>query len=97
MSVTKDPCGKIDKEKEAEKWDNRELGASLEHAQRAPAEMATDLDTALGLKNISIRLQKELIQELKRIGKEEGLGYQPLIRQVLTQYVKHRKATSTQP
>ncbi len=48
------------------------------------------IDEALGLQAISIRLQKDIIQKLKVFAKEEGLGYQPLIRQILTRYVRDK-------
>jgi predicted DNA binding CopG/RHH family protein len=50
------------------------------------------MDDALGLEKVTIRLQKELVEEFKMIAKEEGLGYQPLIRQVLTNYLRTRKS-----
>jgi predicted DNA binding CopG/RHH family protein len=45
----------------------------------------------LGLQSISIRLQKELIEDLKLLAKEMGIGYQPYIRQLLTQHVREKK------
>lgn len=69
-------------------WDNRELGASDEHTREAPAEMNKAVDDSLDLQLISLRLQKDLIEKLKIIAKEEGIGYQPLMRQVLTRFVR---------
>lgn len=45
------------------------------------------IDDALGLQPISIRLQKDLIDSLKGLAQLNGLGYQPLIRQILTRWV----------
>lgn len=53
----------------------------------APAELSAALDEALELQPISIRLQKDLLENLKALAKLNGLGYQPLIRQVLTRWV----------
>ena len=36
---------------------------------------------------ISIRLQKKLIEDLKAIAAHNGIGYQPLVRQLLTRFV----------
>lgn len=69
-------------------WESRELGASAEHARRVSHAEALAVDDALGLQVISIRLQKKLIENLKKLAKHEGIGYQPLIRQVLTHYVR---------
>jgi predicted DNA binding CopG/RHH family protein len=35
-----------------------------------------------------VRLQKELVEQLKVMAKKEGLGYQPFIRHILTRYVR---------
>ena len=53
----------------------------------APAEISVGIDDALELHPISIRLQKDLLENLKALAKLNGLGYQPLIRQVLTRWV----------
>ena len=76
---------------DAEKWENGELGASEEHIAKAPESSSKNVDDALGLQLISIRLQKALIEELKALSKEEGIGYQPLMRQILTNGVKALK------
>lgn len=56
----------------------RKVSASREQA----------LEESLGLQMISLRLQKNLIEELKALAYQEGLGYQPYIRQLLTQHIK---------
>jgi hypothetical protein len=71
-----------------EAWESGELGASLEHARRVTPENEQQLDDALGLQMISIRLPKALIEELKAIGRHQGLGYQPLVRQILTRFAQ---------
>ncbi len=83
---------KINRKSDTEKWEQRELGASAEHAKPSAPETNKAVDDALGLQLISIRLQSDLIEELKQIARDEGLGYQPLIRNVLTRYVKDKQA-----
>lgn len=63
------------------------VGESDAHAAVAPAELSVNLDDALDLQPISIRLQRDLVENLKALAKLNGLGYQPLIRQVLTRWV----------
>lgn len=80
-------------------WDSRDLGASEEHVRKANKDREMALDDALGLQAISIRLQKSLIENLKRLANEDGIGYQPYIRQLLMRHVrqvahdKRKKAT----
>lgn len=45
----------------------------------------------MDLQIISIRLQKSLIDDLKDLAGEDGLGYQPYIRQLLTHHVRNEK------
>jgi hypothetical protein len=80
--------GKINKK---EVWDSRELGASEEHVRRAGIDREKALDERLGLQVISIRLQKHLIDDLKKLAKEDGIGYQPYIRQVLMQHMRYKE------
>ncbi|PZQ75598.1 MAG: hypothetical protein DI563_09170 [Variovorax paradoxus] len=71
-----------------EAWDSRQLGASQAHAKVAGAEHLAALDGAIGLQSISIRLPKELIEAYKLIASHHGLGYQPLMRDILQRFVK---------
>lgn len=80
------------------------VGTDEAYVSVAPAEMSVALDDALDLQPISIRLQRDLLENLKALAKLNGLGYQPLIRQVLTRWVdcelKHmlrEKAAAAQP
>jgi len=74
-----------------EAWDNRELGATESFVRKASPEHEKSLDDKLELQIISIRLQKNLIEELKDLAGEDGLGYQPYIRQLLTHHVRNEK------
>jgi predicted DNA binding CopG/RHH family protein len=74
-----------------ERWDNRELGASAEHIAFLSDAEEREMDDSMGLQLISIRLGKSLIESLKALARLEGLGYQPLVRQVLTRYAKENE------
>ncbi|WP_350304339.1 hypothetical protein [Photorhabdus viridis] len=74
-----------------EAWDNRELGCSEAHV-KVSDDMTEDLiNEALELQLISIRLNKSLIEDFKMIADLNGLGYQPLIRQVLNRFANCEK------
>ncbi len=72
-------------------WEKRELGATESFVRKASPEHEKLVDDNLGLQVISIRLQKSLIDDLKDLAGEDGLGYQPYIRQVLTHHVRNEK------
>lgn len=74
-----------------EQWESRELGASEEYVRRVSDEDSKSTDEGLGLQVISIRLHRELIDIFKELAIEEGIGYQPLMRQVLTRYARDAK------
>ncbi len=69
-----------------EAWESRSLGASLAHAKRVSPEIHQQIDEALGMQMISIRLNKELIDTFKMLGQFHGVGYQPLMRDALTRF-----------
>ena len=70
----------------AEAWEDGTLGCDAEFAKIADIDIET-VAKAIGLKSISIRMQPELLEELKMIADIHGLGYQPLIKQVLRRFV----------
>ena len=67
-------------------WESGKFGR--DEAYVATAEVADEhaLDEALGLKLISIRLPVKLIGELKFVATHHGIGYQPLIRDLLSRF-----------
>ena|SRR5690606_12467357 len=71
--------------KDIEAWETGELGASADSV--AVSTDSAALDDALGMQLISIRLQKKLISDLKRIAGHHGIGYQPMIRDLLNRFV----------
>jgi predicted DNA binding CopG/RHH family protein len=70
----------------AEEWEEGRLGADINFAKKAPAELEKQVEDALGLKLISIRLPSNLIDAFKLLAEIEGVGYQPLMRDVLARY-----------
>lgn len=71
----------------AEAWDSRLLGADVAHVELADESHEAALDEALELQSISIRLPKQLIKQYKLIAHFHGVGYQPLMRDVMTRFV----------
>ena len=74
----------------SEAWELGELGEDEQFAKKADVT-ESDLDEALELQMISIRLQKSLIDDLKNFAIIEGLGYQPLIKRILMRWVDGEK------
>lgn len=71
----------------AEAWETGLLGRSAEHTQRASADLEQQIDDALGLQAISIRLPKATIEAYKNIAEIHGVGYQPLMRDAICRWV----------
>lgn len=75
-----------------EAWENGQLGRDEQFAKaHQDAEINQTIDQSLGLKPISIRLQASLIEDLKMIAQLNGIGYQPLMRQVLVRFADSEK------
>jgi hypothetical protein len=72
-------------------WDSEELGNDERYAAVADEDIETQIDEALELQLISIRLQKSLIDDFKALAKLNRVGYQPLMRQVLTRFADCEK------
>ena len=73
-----------------EAWEKRELGCDAEFAEVADIDENL-IDDSLDLQLISIRLQKSLIEDFKLIAKINGIGYQPLMRQILKRFADCEK------
>ncbi|HMX46144.1 MAG TPA: CopG family antitoxin [Candidatus Obscuribacter sp.] len=80
---------------DVELWETKQLGADPKYARPVSREKCKEIDDSLGLQAISIRLQKELVEQIKELAKRDGIGYQPYIRQLLTRHV--REALIEQP
>ena len=74
-----------------EAWDTGELGQDKEHAKKLQENIESQIDNALDLQQISIRLQKSLIEDFKYIAGLNGIGYQPLMRQILKRFADCEK------
>ncbi len=70
-------------------WDSGELGRDEEFTKVVDDVDDAVIDAALDLTPVSIRLQRSLIDNFKMIAKQHGIGYQPLMRQVLTRFAVH--------
>lgn len=68
-------------------WESGKLGRDRKYAVAAEKELGDQIDDALGLQMISIRLDKELIDTFKLLGKKYQMGYQPLMREALKRFV----------
>lgn len=87
--MKKEDLKKFDRDNEL--WDSKQLGASAEHARPVSDEDDKALDDALGLQLLSFRIQKPVIEKLKGLAKLEGIGYQPLMRKILTGWVRENE------
>lgn len=67
-------------------WETGELGRSAEHARVVSPERTAAVDESLGLQPISFRIHKDLLRQLKEIADYRGIGYQPLMRDVLSRW-----------
>lgn len=68
-------------------WENRELGNDEAFVRAADPSHGAALDEALGLQSISIRLPKQMIDHFKLIAHFHGVGYQPLMRDVMARWL----------
>ena len=72
---------------DVEQWESRQLGADEAYVKKS-ATTGEELDATLGLKPISIRLQQGMIDDLKAIAALHGIGYQPMIKQILARFIE---------
>lgn len=72
-------------------WDTGELGRDEEFAKVSKVMTQSKVDKAIGLKPISIRLQESMVEDLKVIAQINGIGYQPLMRQILNRFIDCEK------
>jgi hypothetical protein len=73
-----------------EAWEDGSLGCDEQYVEVSDVSDAM-LDDALSLKSISIRMPNSLIEDLKDISKINGIGYQPLMKKVLSRFVEAEK------
>ena len=72
----------------AESWESGRLGLEKSTAKVVTRDEAAAVDHAAGLNMhpISIRLPVDLICQMKEIAEYHGIGYQPLIRDVIQRW-----------
>lgn len=70
-----------------ESWESGELGRDEQFVGVADESHENALQTALEMQAISIRLPKDMIRQYKMIAEFHGVGYQPLMRDVLYRFV----------
>ncbi len=73
-----------------EAWEERRLGADEEYVAVSEIDEAL-VDRSAGMKMISIRLPESLIDDFKDLAQIHGLGYQPLMRQILERFAESEK------
>lgn len=71
-----------------EAWESGELGSDLKYAKTVDKKISAQIDEALGLQMISIRLEQDLIESFKLLGTKYDMGYQPLMREALKRFVE---------
>jgi hypothetical protein len=69
-----------------EAWENGTLGRSDAHARKVSQELEQQIDDALGLQAISIRLPRATIETYKNLAEMHGVGYQPLMRDAICRW-----------
>lgn len=79
---------KVKIENSAQAWESGRLGSDIKHARAVDKKIGTQIDEALGLQMISIRLEKDLIESYKLLGTKYDMGYQPLMREALKRFVE---------
>ena len=67
-------------------WEDGTLGRSAAHVRVASSDIERQVDEALGLQAISIRLPKATIEVYKNLAKMHGVGYQPLMRDAICRW-----------
>ncbi len=66
-------------------------GDSIDVSGLRAADESANLDDKLGLKPISIRFPVALLEDLKAMALINGMGYQPLIREICLRFVDAEK------
>ena len=76
---------------DSDKWEDGTFGENEEHVVAVNDDQDAALDEALQLQMISIRLPKKMIEDMKFLARAHGIGYQPLMRDVLQRFIVHEK------
>ena len=71
-----------------EAWESGKLGDDPKFVKIFDGDIQPQVDEALAMQPISIRLPKSLIETFRLLGQKHGLGYQPLMRRVLARFAE---------
>ena len=77
-----------------DQWDNRDLGASIEHTQRS--ENPKPIDESVGLSSVTLRLPEETFRALEGIAKSKGLTFKAYIRRILMDHVESKRVKDSE-
>ena len=86
--MSKMTTGKIDDT--VENWESGQLGTDPNFVAEASDDLSS-IDAAVGLRPISIRMDMKQIDELRLFAEMEGIGYQPLIRKIVSRWLEAEK------
>lgn len=67
----------------AENWEDGTLGRDAAFVRVVPESELQDINEALGLEVVELRLEKEVVEEFKRVAEAKGVGYKTLMRVAL--------------
>jgi predicted DNA binding CopG/RHH family protein len=82
------PTGSIETiEDTAENWENGKLGRDAAFARVVPESELQDINKALDLEIIGLRLEKELVETYKARATIEGVGYRTLMRRAIKAFI----------
>ena len=70
-----------------EPWESGALGRDAAHARRVPVDVEQAVDSALAMKLVTMRLPVPMIEALKMIAEHYGIGYQPMVRDLLGRFI----------
>lgn len=71
-----------------ESWESGALGLDEAHQKRVSPTTEAEIDSALGLQAISIRLPRGVIETYKLLAKFHDVGYQPLMRDAICRWAE---------
>ena len=71
----------------SEAWESGALGMNPNTAQRMSDAEQAQVDAALGIKLVSLRLPETLVSDLTDLANSRGVGFAPLIRTILHEYL----------
>ena len=70
---------------------NRLIKEHLPHTEPVSDEEQREIEKDLGLKPVTMRLQEDLVDDLKKLARKKGLKYQAYVRLILTEHVSKEK------